>query len=136
MASMTRHEAREQAFLLLFDKSFHPEMALEEVIALATEDGMIALDQFAKSTVEIVCAELDTIDSEIEQNLQGWKMNRISRVSLSVLRLAVGELHRGDVPDGVVVNEAVELCKAYATAQEAAFVNGVLRAYLRKKDAE
>lgn len=111
-------------------------MALEEVIALATEDGMIALDQFAKSTVEIVCAELDTIDSEIEQNLQGWKMNRISRVSLSVLRLAVGELRRGDVPDGVVVNEAVELCKAYATAQEAAFVNGVLRAYLRKKDAE
>ena len=136
MASMTRHEAREQAFLLLFDKSFHPEIDLEQVIALAAEDGMIALDDFAKSTVENVCAVLEAIDGEIEQNLQGWKMNRISRVSLSVLRLAFGELRQGGTPEGVVVNEAVELCKAYASAEEAAFVNGVLRAYLRKKEAE
>ena len=133
---MTRHEAREQAFLLLFDKSFHPEIDLEQVIALAAEDGMIALDDFAKSTVENVCAVLDDIDDEIEQNLQGWKMNRISRVSLSVLRLAFGELRQGGTPEGVIVHEAVELCKAYASAEEAAFVNGVLRAYLRQKEAE
>lgn len=133
---MTRHEAREQAFLLLFDKSFHPEIDLEQVIALAAEDGMIALDDFAKSTVENVCTVLDDIDGEIGQNLQGWKMNRISRVSLSVLRLAFGELRQGGTPEGVIVHEAVELCKAYASAEEAAFVNGVLRAYLRQKEAE
>lgn len=133
---MTRHEAREQAFLLLFDKSFHPEMEPEAVIALAAEDGMIVLDKFADSTVHTVFAELDAIDALIEQNLQGWKANRISRVSLAVLRLAFGELRIGGTPDGVVVNEAVELCKTYASAEDAAFVNGVLRSYLRQKEAE
>lgn len=133
---MTRHEAREQAFLLLFDKTFHPEMEPEDVIALAAEDGMIELDQFAKATVESVFDALDTVDAEIEQNLQGWKMNRISRVSLSALRLAFGELRIGSTPDGVVVNEAVELCKTYSSPEDAAFVNGILRAYLRKREAE
>ena len=124
---MKRPEAREQAFLLLFDKSFHPEMTLDEVIALACADDMV---------VQTVCDDLPRIDDAIEQNLQGWKMQRISRVSLSLLRLAVGELQIGDTPEGVVVNEAVELCKTYAGAEDASFVNGILRSYLRKQAAE
>ena len=125
---MTRHEAREQAFLLLFDRSFHPELPLEDVIALAAEDEMITPDGFALELVQQVCG--------IEQNLRGWKMNRISRVSLAVLRLAVGELMFCDTPEGAAVNEAVELCKTYAAPEDVSFVNGVLRAYLRAKGAE
>ena len=86
---MTRHEAREQAFLVLFDKSFHPELTLEEVISVATEDEMIVLDDFSKNTVSFVCERTEEIDEIIEQNLRGWKMSRISRVSLTVLRLSV-----------------------------------------------
>ena len=132
---MKRPEAREQAFLLLFDKSFHPEMTLDDVIALACADDMVKLNTFARSLVQAVCDDMTQIDEAIEQNLQGWKMQRISRVSLSLLRLAIGELQLGDTPQGVVVNEAVELCKTYAGTEEASFVNGVLRSYLRKKEA-
>lgn len=133
---MKRPEAREQAFLLLFDKSFHPEMELGEVIDLACADGMVKLDHFARSTVEAVCDDLPNVDADIERNLQGWKMQRISRVSLAALRLAMGELRVGDTPVGVVVNEAVELARLYAGEQDAAFVNGVLRSFLREKEAE
>ena len=133
---MKRPEAREQAFLLLFDKSFHPEMTLDDVISLACADDMVKLNTFARGLVQTVCDDLPRIDDAIEQNLQGWKMQRISRVSLSLLRLAVGELQIGDTPEGVVVNEAVELCKTYAGAEDASFVNGILRSYLRKQAAE
>ena len=132
---MKRPEAREQAFLLLFDKSFHPEMTLDDVIALACEDDMVKLNTFARSLVQAVCDDLPRIDDAIEQKLQRWKMQRISRVSLSLLRLAIGELLQGDTPQGVVDNEAVELCKTYAGDADASFVNGVLRSYLRKKEA-
>lgn len=128
---MTRHEAREQAFLLLFDKSFHPEMELSDVIALASEDGIVELDDFARGIVQQVCDAQAEIDAEIEKYLRGWKIGRISRVSQAVLRLAVGELRFTDVPQGAAVNEAAELCKQYATSEDVSFVNGVLRAYLR-----
>ena len=128
---MTRHEAREQAFLLLFDKSFHPEMELADVIALACEDGIVELDDFARGVVQQVCDAQEEIDAAIEKYLRGWKMSRISRVSQAALRLAVGELRFTDVPQGAAVNEAVELCKQYATSEDVSCVNGVLRAYLR-----
>ena len=133
---MTRHEAREQAFLVLFDKSFHPELTLEEVISVATEDEMIVLDDFSKSTVSFVCERTEEIDEIIEQNLRGWKMSRISRVSLTVLRLSVGELLIGEAPEGVVANEAVELCKKYSGQEDASFVNGILGEYIRGRKSE
>lgn len=133
---MTRHEAREQAFLVLFDKSFHPELTLEEVILVATEDEMIVLDDFSRKTVSFVCERTEEIDNIIEQNLRGWKMGRISRVSLTVLRLSVGELLIGEAPEGVVANEAVELCKKYSGQEDASFVNGILGEYIRGRKSE
>ncbi|MBQ3150369.1 MAG: transcription antitermination factor NusB [Clostridia bacterium] len=133
---MTRHEAREQAFLVLFDKSFHPDQTLEEVISVAAEDEMITLDKFANSVVSFACENEEKIDTIIEQNLRGWKMSRISRVSLSVLRLAVAELLIGEAPEGVIANEAVELCKLYSGKEDASFVNGVLGEYIRGRKSE
>ena len=130
---MTRHEAREQAFLLLFDKSFHPDLTVRETIDLAFEDGMIELDEGYTDLVTRICDSIDDVDARIDRNLKGWKVERISRVSLALLRLAVGELLYTDTPQGVVVNEAVELGKAYAAEEEAAFINGTLRSYLRSE---
>ncbi len=129
---MTRHEAREQAFLLLFDKSFHPELSVPETIELAAEGGIITLNEASAALVTRICSDLEQIDAQIESNLQGWKVSRISRVSLALLRLAVGELLFTDTPQGVVVNEAVLLSKAYAGEEESAFINGTLRNYLRR----
>ncbi len=133
---MTRHEAREQAFFVLFDKSFHPDSTLQDIISVATEDGMIELDDFARKTVDFAVENSEEIDGIIEQNLRGWKMNRISRVSLSVLRLAAAELLIGEAPEGVVANEAVELCKMYSGKEDASFVNGVLGEYIRGRKSE
>lgn len=130
---MTRHEAREQAFLLLFDKSFHPDLTVRETIDLAAEDGIIELDDGYTDLVTRICESAEAIDARIESNLKGWKVNRISRVSLALLRLAVGELLYTDTPQGVVVNEAVLLSKDYAAEEESAFINATLRNYLRSE---
>jgi N utilization substance protein B len=130
---MTRHEAREQAFLLLFDKSFHPDLTVRETIDLAAEDGMIELDASYAELVTRICDTIEDIDARIERNLKGWKVSRISRVSLALLRLAVGELLYTDTPQGVVVNEAVLLSKCYAAEEETAFINGTLRNMLRSE---
>ena len=97
---------------------------------------MIVLNEFAKKIVNFVCEKESEIDEIIERNLRGWKMNRISRVSLSLLRLAVGELLIGEAPDGVIANEAVELCKEYSGQEDASFVNGVLGEYIRGRKSE
>ena len=71
----------------------------------------------------------DEIDSIIEANLKDWTISRLPKVSLAVLRLAVAEIKYVDeVPDGVAVNEAVELAKKYGTTVDASFINGVLGA--------
>jgi len=67
------------------------------------------------------------LDSIIENFLKGWELDRLSRVDLALMRLAIYEMLREpDVPFGVAVNEAVELAKAYGTDESPAFINGVL----------
>ena len=67
------------------------------------------------------------IDNIISENLVGWTINRISKVSLAVLRLAIYEIKFIDsIPAAVTIDEAVELCKKYSTNEDSAFVNGVL----------
>lgn len=124
---MTRREAREQAFALLFEKSFHAETAMKEIIDMNIEFGTIEDDEFANSLAIQAWDKLEEIDALIEKYAIGWRKNRISRVSLAVLRLAICEmLYREDIPAGVSINEAVELCRKYASEDEYSFVNGIL----------
>ncbi len=137
---MTRREAREQAFILLFEKSFRNE-TINELIDLANECRVIVinepdlkrenwemhLDPFAEQTALKVEEHLEEIDAHIERLSLKWKMNRISRVSISVLRLALYEmLYEPDIPVGVSINEAVDITKKYAGEEDYSFVNGLL----------
>ena len=71
--------------------------------------------------------KMQEIDSVISSNLKNWKLERISKVALAVLRLAIYEMSFVDeVPVSVSINEAVELCKKFAIKEDAAFVNGIL----------
>ena len=74
---------------------------------------------------------MDEIDRKIEEHAKGWKLERISRMSLSVLRLCTYELMFTDVPKPVALNEAVELAKRYDTDEAPAFINGVLNSVAR-----
>lgn len=124
---MTRSEAREQAFLVLFEKTFSDETTISEIIENAREAELIKINAFADSVLTCVENNAESIDKLIEENSRGWSVKRLPKVSLAVLRLAIGEmLYCDDVPAGVSVNEAVELVKKYGTSDDASFVNGIL----------
>ena len=133
---MTRRQAREQAFILIFEKSFHPEITVEELIYMAVEARYLQTDEFAVLLANTADERQPEIDSIIEKNAIGWKKDRISRVSLSLLRLALCEmLFIEEVPTNVSINEAVELAKLYASQEDAAFINGVLGTTARQLEA-
>ncbi len=124
---MTRREEREQAFILLFEKSFNDETDLSELYELALENEIVSESDFVKKLAFSAWENLDSVDAVIEKYAKGWKINRISKVALAVLRMAIGEmLYFDDIPVGVSINEAVELCKKYAAKDDASFVNGLL----------
>ncbi|MCI8496910.1 MAG: transcription antitermination factor NusB [Clostridiales bacterium] len=132
---MTRREAREQAFILIFEHSFREE-GLDEIIADAVEARCLTPDEFAVAAAKGVDAHQDELDGVIEQYSRKWEKNRISRVALSLLRLAVYEMRFSDeVPVGVAINEAVELSKKYAGEEDASFINGILGGIARDAQA-
>jgi N utilization substance protein B len=133
---LTRSEAREQAFMLLFSKSFDTE-PLEETIEDNSEMFEGGVCGYAEAVVTAIEAKKDEIDGIISSFLKkGWSLSRISKPSLAILRLAVYEIKYLDsVPASVAVNEAVELAKKY-TIDENKFVNGVLGAYVRSVSEE
>ena len=124
---MTRREEREQAFILLFEKTFNEETEIAELYDFAIENEVITGSDFIKSLAFKAWENVENIDSVIGKYSVGWKLSRISKVALAVLRLAVCEiLYFDDIPAGVSINEAVELCKKYAAKEDAAYVNGLL----------
>ncbi len=131
---MTRRQAREQAFILLFEKSFNPEKTIDELLEFAKELRMLEDDDFVTTLVHTTCDNLEAIDKQISNNSKGWNINRIPKVTLAIIRLALAEiLFFDDVPDGVSVNEAVEIAKIYATPEDASYINGLLGTVVRAK---
>ena len=128
---MTRRESRENAFLLLFEQCFHPE-PIEEIAALAAQMRDFETDDFTMQLAGGVNESLDEVDASFEPHLIKWQKNRISKVSLCLLRIAAYEITRlEDIPVSVSINEAVELAKKYAGEEDAAFINGVLGSLAR-----
>lgn len=131
---MTRREAREQAFLLLFEKTFHDD-PLEEMLEAALLARDFEVDGFARRVFDGVNEHKDEIEAAIETSIIGWKKNRLSRVSLAAMRVAVFEmLYEENIPVSVSINEAVELSKKYGSEDESAFVNGVLGGVAKKQE--
>ncbi len=131
---LTRREEREQAFILLFEKSFNEDVTVSELYEMAVENEIISESEFAKNLALKVTENLETVDSAIEKHSVKWKMNRISKVALAVMRLAICEiLFYDDIPVGVSINEAVELCKKYASKDDYSFVNGILSSVAKEE---
>ena len=130
---MTRHEAREMAFVLVFEKSFHDELSIVDLVETAFELDVFPTNAFAENLAKKVYKNLEEIDAAIDENLVGWSAKRISRVSRAILRIAVCELlYTENMPVGVAINEAVEIAKKYATPEDASYVNGVLGSFVKK----
>ena len=132
---MTRKEARNQAFVLIFEKGINNE-SVENILDAAREcrDFLEDEDGYTVKAFTGTFEHVDEIDEKIATHLSGWVINRLSKVSLAVLRLAVYEIfYMDDIPEAVSIDEAVELCKTYSTTDDASFVNGVLGSIVRNK---
>lgn len=132
---MDRRTSREQAFIFLFENTFgmnSPEEIIENAL-LAREEKVSA---FTRKLFDGVLENLDEIDKTVDENLTGWKRDRISRTALAVLRLAVYEImFEKDTPNKVAANEAVELSKKYSTKEESAYINGILGSIITKSES-
>lgn len=123
---MTRHQIREAVFLLLFEKIFSDESA-NEIINIAKEFELFTLNDEVCSMFLQICENQEKIDDYIKNNLKNWKIERISKVSLAVLRLAVYEMKIvGELSADIIISEAVNITQTFAFKDEVSFVNGIL----------
>ena len=127
---MKRRELREHIFELLLRIEFNTPEEMPEQIQLFFAD-MEELKEADQSYMEEkyarVVDKLPEIDKRIEETAKSWKISRMGKVDLTVLRLAVYEMEfDDDVPVGVAINEAVELSKKFGGDDSPAFVNGIL----------
>ncbi len=123
---MTRREAREVAFSLLFEFDFNMEKLLDDIIETALEERGVMTDEFSRELLEYAVENFAAIDKEIDRCLIGRSGNRLTKASRAIMRLAVAELMLGKTPSAVVINEAVELAKGFDGDEMPAYVNGVL----------
>ncbi len=127
---MGRSELREHIFRILFRIEFQPKEEMEEQLALYLEELESAKDtekEYIRRKYTAIAEKVETIDEMINTSATGWKTSRMGKVDLTILRLAVYEIEWDEeVPQGVAINEAVELAKRYGGEESPSFINGVL----------
>lgn len=134
---MTKREEREHLFRLLFCKDFHEADELKEQVTLyQVQQELENEEEFApiKKKLEAIVKEEGSIDMILSDAATGWRLNRMGKAELTILRIAVYEIrYDEDVPDKVAINEAVELAKKYGNDAASGFVNGVLAKVMGKQ---
>ena len=143
---ITRRQAREITLCLVFDFGFNSEEKPEELLDLyvryfpeADEEHVteeIKNDDYISKVYFGVAEKIDALDETIKNCSLKWKLERMSRISVSILRLAVYELlYIDSIPTEVSINEAVELAKKYDNDESYTFINGVLGAVAKQLEA-
>lgn len=124
---MKRRTARENAFIAAFEESFQPG-SMQEIIDYSRQLEEQAVDDFGEKLLTNLVLHRKEADEMIEPTLKNWKLNRLPRVSLIALELAVTEMFFGSEEDmdSVIINETVELVKKFGGEEDYQFVNGVL----------
>lgn len=127
---MSRTNARKNAFYLLFQIEFSGETEDKETkeIFFSEHPELNEIDKkFILDEVDGVRENITEIDNVISDASKGWSLDRMSKVDLAILRLAVFEMkYSNDTPVSVAVNEAVEFAKKYSSDEAPAFINGIL----------
>ncbi len=134
-----KRKVRKNVFQLVFGYEFNKEESLEEYYTRAYDNFTCEDDEeeTVKNEFRGICENKDSIDEIISQNLNGWKLSRLSKVAISILRISVYEMKYLKLPAAISINEAVELAKQFAEDGAAPFINGVLNNISKKlKDDE
>ena len=125
---MGRKLAREETMKLLFQMELNKDFS-DNVMDLFFNENEFNDEEikYITDAINTIRKNINKIDSKIKDNIRGWKLERLAKVDLSVLRIAVYENdYRDDIPVEVSINEAIEICKKYSTDESSKFVNGVL----------
>ncbi len=134
---MSRVADRRHAFILIYQKSF---CDLEEFknrleIYLNETDAKEEHKDFILKIVWGVLDNMEVIDGLINQNAKGWTIERMNKVDIAIMRLAIFEMmFMDDIPKSVSLNEAVELAKRYSGDEAPSFINGVLGGIANNKE--
>jgi N utilization substance protein B len=125
---MGRKASREIAMKLLYQLEFQKDSREEQINDALGQYNLNSKDrEYIIDIINGVYNNKESIDSTIEKHSRGWKLSRISKVDLSILRLSIYEMcFRKDIPLNVSINEAVELAKNYSGGESGSFVNGIL----------
>lgn len=127
---MNRRKSRELLMKFLFEISIN-KLSYEEVVQNFKEDKENKLEEIDFDFIELeingIKENLETIDNKIQMNSKNWKIDRLSKIDLAILRICTYELlFEKDIPKKVAINEAIELAKKYSSDNAPSFINGVI----------
>lgn len=136
---MNRRGLREQVFKLLFRVEFNLKEEMEEQCRLFLEHEDVEISEDDADHIvgkyTAIHEKLEEIDTMINEKAKGWSTDRMGKVDLTIIRLAVYEMKFDDtIPEGVAINEAVELAKKFGQDESAGFINGVLAKFVEKAE--
>lgn len=136
---MNRSQAREQAFKLLYSVEVQQDYS-EEQINLYIENNEITNEQIKEyilNTINGIKENKESIDELIVSNLkEDWQLERLPKINVSLLRLAIYEIIYKKIPYKVAINEAVELAKKYGEDNARSFINGILASIVKDNIAK
>ena len=132
---MKRSEIRELAFKLIYSIEIQKEENLEEQVKLYIDNNEITdknAIEYINDTIFGISKNTDEIDKIIQSSLTSeWKIDRISKINLSLLKLAIYEIKYKNIPFKVEINEVVELAKSYGEDSSSSFINGALAKFIK-----
>lgn len=132
---MKRRELRENIFKIIFSLNSDDVFSEETFLYYLDDNNISEQDgEFIKKEVVGIMENLEAIDETISENLKNYTFERISKVCLSVLRVAVYEINFvSEIPDSVAASEAINIAEVYEDEKSKSFINGVLGSVIRKK---
>ena len=135
---MNRSSMREEAFKILYSMQIQGNENKQEQIKLYIESNNIHNEEVKKYIEDAIFGienNKEEIDEQIKKNLkENWKIERVSKIDLSILRLAIYEIKYKQIPFKVAINEAVELAKKYGEDTSKNFVNGILASIVKEEN--
>lgn len=136
---MSRKKARDNAFKCIYELEFIKDKNLDDILLNCYEENnnSVGEKQYIQMVLKGVKENIEKIDNIILSKLKNWSLDRIAKIDLAILRLAIYEIIYVDsIPDKVSANEAVELAKTYGNNDSKSFVNGVIAKVIEDKEEE
>ncbi|WP_099203273.1 transcription antitermination factor NusB [Miniphocaeibacter massiliensis] len=131
---MSRKTSREWIVKLIFQIEMNKEFENYDINLFFENYDISEKDkEFIRESISSIIKNLEEIDNYIMLNIRGWEFNRIAKVDIAILRVAINEiLFNESIPNSVSINEAVEIAKIYSAEDAYKFINGVLASVVRK----